>query len=81
MSGSNGLEEGEDVMTDEEAEGVDAEGEAGAVDRGSASRPKKQANCKREGRTQSNTHAIPRLVRTQKDGQRSYSSPRVEEKM
>ena len=28
----NGLEEGEDAMTDEEGEGVDGEGESGTVD-------------------------------------------------
>ena len=46
----------------------------------SASRPKKQTDCKRKGRARSNTHAIPRLVHTLHDGQRSHSSPRVEEK-
>ena len=46
----------------------------------SASRPKKQTDSKRKRRTRSNTRAIPRLVHTLHDGQRSHSSPRVEEK-
>ena len=40
-------------------------------------RPKKQTSCKRKGLTRSNTHAVPRLVHTLHDGQRSHSSSRV----
>ena len=76
----NGLEEGEDAMTDEEGEGVEGEREAGTAGLESTSRPKRQTDWKRKGRTRSNTHAIPRFVHTLHDGQRSYSSPRVEEK-
>ena len=63
----NGLEEGEDAMTDEEGERFDGEGEAGSG-LASASTPKKRANCKREGRTRRNTRPIPRLVHTLHDG-------------
>ena len=75
----NGLEKCEDAMTDEEGEGVGGEGEAGTAD-WYWSRPKKQTYCMSKGRTRSNTYAVPRLVYTLHDGQRSCSSPRVEEK-
>ena len=60
----NGLEEGEDAMTDEEGEG-----EAGTADwRVRANRPKKQTDCNRKGRTRSNSHTVQRLVQSLHDG-------------
>ena len=53
-------------MTDEEGERVEGVQETNVL--------------KRKGRTQSNTRAIPRLMHTLHDGQRSDSTPRVEEK-
>ena len=75
----NGLEEGEDAMTDEEGEGVDGVGEAGPVDSRVRAGPRNKPTA-REGRSRSNTHAIPRLVHPLHDGWRSHSSPRVEAK-
>ena len=78
----NCLEEGEDAMTDEEGAGVEGEGEgeAGTTDWRVRAGPNKQTDCKRKGRTRCNRHAVPRLVHTLHDRQRSHSSPRVEEK-
>ena len=47
----NGLEEGEDAMTDDEGEGFDGERETGAADWRVESNSKKQIYCKRKGRT------------------------------
>ena len=76
----SGLEEGEDAMTDKEGEGVEGEREAGTADWRVRAGPRDKTDLKSKGRTRSNTHAIPRFVHTLHDGQRSYSSPRVEEK-
>ena len=56
----NGLEQGEDAMTDEKGEGVEGEGEPKTADWRVRAGPKKQADCKRKGRSRSNTHAIRR---------------------
>ena len=52
----NGLEEGEDAMTDEEGQGVEGEGEAGTADWRVGAGPRNKTYCKRKGRTRSNTH-------------------------
>ena len=75
----NGLEEDEDVMTDEEG-GVEGGGEAGTADWRVRAGPKNKPTARGKGRTRSNTHAVPRLVHTLHDGQRSHSSPRVDAK-
>ena len=77
----NGLEEGEDAMTDTEGEAVEQEGEAGSADwRVRASPRNKPTAMERAVHEATHTHAVPRLVPTLHDWQRSYSSPRVEEK-
>ena len=79
----NGFEEGEDALTDEEG-GVggegEGEGEAGAADSRVRAGPRNKPYGNRKRRTRSNAHAVPRLVLTLHDGQRSYSSPRVKKK-
>ena len=46
----------------------------------SANRPQKQTDCKRKGRTRSNTCTVQRLVHTLQDWQRAHPSPRHQQK-
>ena len=73
---SNGLEEGEDAMTDEEGEG-----EAATADWRVRAGPRNKPTDREREEHEATHMPFPRLVHTRHDGQRSYSSPHVEEKV
>ena len=76
----NGLEEGEDAMTDEEGEGVEGEGEAGTADWRVREQVQETNLLQEKGKnTKQHTCRFRDWCAHCMMGKRSHSSPRVEE--